>query len=302
MKRNDILWKSILEDTFEDFLRFFFPEADDVFDFSKDFEYLDKELEQLFPPDNDHYSSKFVDKLVKVFTKEGQEEWILVHIEVQGYTDPHFADRMFTYYYRIWDRYRKRTTALAILTDDNKHYYPSCFEQSFLGTSLRFEFNILKVLDQCDRKLAESDNVFAHILTTVKIALKSKKLSDKDLFDLKIQLARKLLSEKISKPKIAKLMKFLKFYVVLNDPFLSASYSQEVYNLTHKTYTTMGIDEAVIYISREEGKEEGIELGRLETTNAFTEALLKDGRFDKEEIARLVGVPVAFVQEVKARL
>lgn len=119
---------------------------------------------------------------------------------------------------------------------------------------------------------------------------------------MKIQLARKLLSEKISKPKIAKLMKFLKFYVVLNDPFLSASYSQEVYNLTHKTYTTMGIDEAVIYISREEGKEEGIELGRLETTNAFTEALLKDGRFDKEEIARLVGVPVAFVQEVKARL
>ncbi|WP_157486703.1 hypothetical protein [Dyadobacter alkalitolerans] len=75
VKRNDILWKSILEDTFEDFLRFFFPEADDIFDFSKDFEYLDKELEQLFPPDNNHYSSKFVDKLVKVFTREGQDEW-----------------------------------------------------------------------------------------------------------------------------------------------------------------------------------------------------------------------------------
>ncbi|MCF2491588.1 Rpn family recombination-promoting nuclease/putative transposase [Dyadobacter sp. CY347] len=296
MKRNDILWKSILEDTFEDFLRFFFPEADDVFDFSKDFEYLDKELEQLFPPEDDHYTSKFVDKLVKVYTKEGQEEWILVHIEVQGYTDPDFADRMFTYYYRIWDKYRKRTTALAILTDDNESYYPKCFEQSFLGTSLRFKFNTLKILDQCDRKLAESGNVFAHIVMTVKIALKSKKLDDKDLFDLKIQLARRLLKEKISKAKIAKLMKFLKFYVVLKDPFLAASYSEEVCNLTNKTYTTMGIDEAVLYIMKEEGKEEG----RLEKDITFTRNLLNANRFSREEIAELVGVPVAFVEEVKA--
>ncbi|MCF0061211.1 hypothetical protein MUK70_18385 [Dyadobacter chenwenxiniae] len=299
MKRNDILWKSILEDTFEDFLRFFFPNADDIFDFSKDFGYLDKELEQLFPPEDDHYASKFVDKLVKVYTKEEQEEWILVHIEVQGYTDNLFSERMFTYYYRIWDKYGKRTTALAILADENKHYYPSCFKQSFLGTSLRFEYNILKVLDQCDRKLAESDNVFAHIIMTVKIALKSKKLNDKNLFDLKIQLARRLLGQKISKPKIAKLMKFLKFYVVLNDPLLAASYNEEVYNLTHKTYTNMGIDEAVIYIEKEEAREEGIEQGRMEKSTAITKSLLNDKRFSLEEIAELVDVPLEFVREVK---
>jgi hypothetical protein len=32
MKRNDILWKAALEDLFDDFLRFFYPDADQLFD------------------------------------------------------------------------------------------------------------------------------------------------------------------------------------------------------------------------------------------------------------------------------
>lgn len=47
MKRNDLLWKAALEDLFEDFLLFFYPGAGRVFNLKKEFEYLDKELEQL---------------------------------------------------------------------------------------------------------------------------------------------------------------------------------------------------------------------------------------------------------------
>ena len=49
MKRDDALWKGILEDLFDDFLRFYFPESVDLFDFNRKFVFLDKELEQLFP-------------------------------------------------------------------------------------------------------------------------------------------------------------------------------------------------------------------------------------------------------------
>ncbi|OJV12367.1 MAG: hypothetical protein BGO21_06375 [Dyadobacter sp. 50-39] len=35
MKRDDTLWKSILEDIFEDFLIFFYPDAGSFFDFRK---------------------------------------------------------------------------------------------------------------------------------------------------------------------------------------------------------------------------------------------------------------------------
>jgi hypothetical protein len=90
MKRNDILWKSMLEDIFDDFLRFFFVNAEELFDLERGFEYLDKELEQLFPPEGDQWSPKYVDKLVKVYNKCGLEEWVLIHIEVQGYQDHTF--------------------------------------------------------------------------------------------------------------------------------------------------------------------------------------------------------------------
>jgi hypothetical protein len=88
MKRNDLLWKAVLEDLFFDFLVFFYPGARDLFDLDKGFEYLDKELEQLFPPESDNYAPRYVDKLVRVFTIGGDEAWVLVHVEVQGYADP----------------------------------------------------------------------------------------------------------------------------------------------------------------------------------------------------------------------
>ena len=116
MKRDDALWKGLIEDLADDFLKFFFPNAEEVFDLNRKISFLDKELEQLFPNNQDEFSPKYVDKLLKVYSKQGKEEWILVHVEVQGSTDKTFARRMFTYYYRILDKYGKEITALAILT------------------------------------------------------------------------------------------------------------------------------------------------------------------------------------------
>lgn len=65
MKKDDTLWKGILENVFDDFLTFFFEDAEKLFDMSKGFQFLDKELEQLFPAEDMQYP-KFVDKLVKV--------------------------------------------------------------------------------------------------------------------------------------------------------------------------------------------------------------------------------------------
>lgn len=104
MKRDDSLWKAILEDLFGDFLRFFFSNADELFDMERGFVFLDKELEQIFPSNQDEFAPRYVDKLVQVFTREGTEQWILVHIEVQGSSDSDFGQRMFQYFYRIYDR------------------------------------------------------------------------------------------------------------------------------------------------------------------------------------------------------
>ena len=57
----DTLWKGILEDLFEDFLHYFYPEwAKNEIDFTKGFEFLDKELDKIYPASKD--KKRFADK------------------------------------------------------------------------------------------------------------------------------------------------------------------------------------------------------------------------------------------------
>jgi hypothetical protein len=48
---------------------------------------------------------RLADKLAQVWLRDGADAWVLVHVEVQGQEERAFAKRMFTYYYRILDRY-----------------------------------------------------------------------------------------------------------------------------------------------------------------------------------------------------
>lgn len=66
---NDLLYKGLLEDLFEDFLRFMIPDAENLFDLSRGFDFLNQELDQLFPPGAGEHTTKVVDKLAKVYTK-----------------------------------------------------------------------------------------------------------------------------------------------------------------------------------------------------------------------------------------
>jgi hypothetical protein len=113
---SDSLWKGIIEDTFDDLLRFVFPKADEVFDMQRKFGFLDKELAELYPEPGRSSATRIADKLVKVYRRNGEAEWLLVHLEVQGRAAQDFPERMFQYYYRIFDRWRHPVTAVAIFT------------------------------------------------------------------------------------------------------------------------------------------------------------------------------------------
>jgi len=132
-QKDDYLWKGVLEDVLDDFLRFIHPNADQVFDLGRGFRFLDKELEQLFPPQGDVYSPKVVDKLAQVYTREGKEEWVLLHVEVQKAYQQDFPQRMFTYYYRIFDKYHKRISAYAIFTGASPKEDTGTYEEEFMG-------------------------------------------------------------------------------------------------------------------------------------------------------------------------
>ncbi|RIK77611.1 hypothetical protein DCC62_09285 [candidate division KSB1 bacterium] len=100
----DSPWKEALEDLFEDFLAFFFPQIHRDIDFTKGYEFLDSELQQIIT--GSATGKRIVDKLVKVYLVDGSEKWLLIHIEIQGYEQTEFPERMFVYNYRIFDKFQ----------------------------------------------------------------------------------------------------------------------------------------------------------------------------------------------------
>jgi len=276
MKHNDLLWKAALEDLFDDFLRFFYPEAGQLFDLEKAFEYLDKELDQLFPPEHDKYAPRYVDKLVKVFTKQGIEEWILIHVEVQSYKDHDFAKRMFQYYYRILDQYDKPITAFAIFADSDKNFHPKYYEREFLGTRVHYSYNTYKIIDQDDASLKASNNPFAMAVLAAKLVLLRPALLDQQLLDRASALVKNLLNMQMSRDKIRKVMNFLRYYIHFENPEMIAKFEQRISILTGGS-TTMGIEEFLLDNAKKEGIEKGKLEGKLEEAIAIARELKKEG-------------------------
>src|SRR5258708_7001957 len=104
-RRNDFdtPWKEALEYLLPYFLELFYPRIHADIDWSRGYDSLDKELHQLMR--DARLPKGLADKLFKVWLKEGDEMWILIHIEVQGQREETFPRRLFVYNIRAFDRY-----------------------------------------------------------------------------------------------------------------------------------------------------------------------------------------------------
>jgi hypothetical protein len=80
----DSAWKEVLERFFAEFTAFFFPRAHAGIDWSKGYEFLDKELQQVVR--DAELGRRLADKLVKVWSRDGEEAWVLVHVDTAGRT------------------------------------------------------------------------------------------------------------------------------------------------------------------------------------------------------------------------
>lgn len=306
-RRNDILWKGILEEVFEDFLRFVFPHADRMFDMNKGFTFLDKELSELYPEPDKDSSTRFVDKLVKVFMRDGREKYLLVHVEVQGQYDPEFPKRMFRYFYRIFDRHDLPVIPVAVFTGKDGKRMPDRYELINEGMELTYKFNTLYITDYKDDVLASSDNPFALVLLAAKNSLINGKDSDQKLLRHKILVLNLLYEKGINKYKVDVILTFLNNYILFAKKETNRIFMNEVDNKSGKI-NTMGIIEQLAEIRAEEGEkrgleeglekglEEGFEKGRMESVKA----LLANSKFSTGKIASLLNVPVSFVEKVKA--
>ncbi len=164
----DAAWKYVLGEYFPDFLNFFYPHIANHIDWLTPYETLDKELLSL--TSESMVGKRLVDKLFKVRLKQGGECFLLLHIEVQGDYETHLAQRLFEYFYRLYDRYRLPIITMAILTDDSPSWQPDRYQMSECGLEiLNFQFFPKKLLDyqSQETKLLEMDNPFGTVVATL---------------------------------------------------------------------------------------------------------------------------------------
>jgi Domain of unknown function (DUF4351) len=160
----DSPWKKILRQYFQQAIEFFCPEIAKVIDWSQPIEFLDKEFTKIAP--NAETGSRFADQLVKVYRKDGQPIFLLIHLEVQASRESGFSRRIFTYSFRIFDYLGQPATSVVILCDSDPNWRPKKYSYAMPGTTLNFEFSTVKLLDYRDRwdELEASQNPFAWVV------------------------------------------------------------------------------------------------------------------------------------------
>jgi hypothetical protein len=160
----DSPWKDALELYFPVFLALLFPHIHADIDWSRKHVFLDKELQRMLPKGG--RGRQYVDKLVKVWRKNGREAWVLIHVEVQTTREAEFPARMYAYNTRLADRYNRRVVSLAVLADDDANWRPSQYEDELWGWSVRMRWPTAKLLDFADHvpELERSKNPFARVV------------------------------------------------------------------------------------------------------------------------------------------
>jgi len=270
----DTPWKDIIERYFEDFIAFFLPQAHEEIDWNQGYEFLDKELQQVVR--DAELGRRLVDKLAKVYLQNGEEAWVLIHIEVQSQEETDFAERMFVYHYRIFDRYKRKVASLAVLGDERSNWRPSQYGYQLWSSEIRFNFPVVKLLDYSNQwsALEASRNPFAIVVMAHLTAQETRnnRLRRKEL---KFALIRRLYEQGFAREDVVNLFRFIDWVMSLPQE-LEDEFWREVgqYEEERRMPYITSVERIGIRKGREQGRQEGMREGLLAAIELILEQKL----------------------------
>lgn len=291
----DTPWKDALTRYFPDFLHFYFPGAHAAVDWSRPHAFLDAELAAL--AHDSTLGCRIADKLVQVHTLAGGEQWVLVHIEVQAQRDPALEERIFTYNYRTFDRYRRPVASLVVLADGGAHWRPDHFGYQLLGSSMRFSFAVAKLLDFAARDLASEPSPFA-LVTLAHLQTLRTRGAPARRFAARWRLTRLLYERHWDKQRILDLHMIIDWLMRL-PPELDRMLQLRIAKMEKErgmawilSAERIGREDGLkegLEKGREEGRQEGREEGRRHAARDLLTGLLEErfGALDAATSARL---------------
>ncbi|MEA3644076.1 MAG: hypothetical protein VBE63_29760 [Lamprobacter sp.] len=224
----DSPWKEALERFFPEFLALLFPAIHAEIDWSKGVQFLDKEFQQIVREAKT--TRRYADKLVGVTRRDGTPVWVLIHVEVQGDPETAFAERMYTYHYKIRDTYQVPVASLAVLADTDHNFRPQRYSAALWDCRVHFEFPMVKLLDYAEparwAELEASDNIFALV---VMAQIRAKVTKDAEtLKGWKFRLIRLMYERGHERALIEEVLRLIDWMIRLPKA-LEAEFRQELY-------------------------------------------------------------------------
>ncbi len=291
----DTPWKDAVTRYFPEFIDFYFPEFIDFYfpdahrqiDWQRGYTFLDQELAQIVK--DAELGKRLIDKLVQVATHDGGQHWVYVHIEIQGGHDGDFAERLFTYNYRLYDKYRRPIASLAVLADDRENWKPQTYGYELFGCRHYLEFPTVKLLDYQPQTeaLLTDPNPFA-LVTAAHLFTRQTKCNDQQRLAAKWRLAKPLYERNWSKQRIIDLFSVIDWMMQVPKELQNQLW-QDIEQLERNRsmpYIT-SVERIGIEKGMQQGMQQGKIAGRLEGESSLFERLL----------ARRFGPPSADIQD-----
>ncbi len=272
----DSPWKEAIERYFADFMHFHFPEAHARIDWSQPYVFLDQELRAVVH--DAELGTRRVDQLVRVSSRHGGTEWIYVHIEIQGDSQEEFAERMFVYHYRLYDRYRKPIASLAVLADARPGWRPESFGYEACGCRLQLRFPVAKLMDWAGSEalLEDSANPFA-VVTLAHLATRTTRKDMRARYAAKWSLVQGLYRRGLQRQQVLDLFKIIDWLMRL---------PKDMDTRLRQDLDTLEQEAGMVYITSierlaiEEGMEKGVRLGMQQGMQQGMQKGMLQGRLE----------------------
>ena len=251
----DGAWKEALRSHLRRFIEKFFPRLAELVDWSIEPEWLDKEISQIIgQPGN---RNREVDVLFRVHLINGDEQWILCHLEIQTSYEADFAVRVDQYNSGLKWLFRREVLTLVILADLRPDWRPSEYQFELAGFESRLRFPICKVLDHMDNDWAEDTSLPAQVVRAQIAALRT--AGDPEArFYAKTQLVRNLYKAGYNADELREIFRIIDWMMHLRRD-LSHRFDLELSNFEkeqHMPYVT-SIERNAEERGLEQGREQG---------------------------------------------
>jgi len=274
----DSPWKEALERYFPHFLALVFPDVHVGIDWSRGYQFLDKELQQVVR--DAELGRRLADKLVQVVDVEGREDWLLIHVEIQGRNEEEFGQRLFIYNYRIYDRYRRPVVTLAVLADEQEDWRPDRFGFRRWGCEVGIRFPVAKLLDYRLRwaELDKSSNPFA-IVVQAHLETQQTRHAPEDRYRVKLALAKRLYRHDWQRADILELFRFVDWMLQLPQELEERLwYEIQSYEEVQKMPYVTSVERIALRKGIQQGIERGIAQGLARERRLLIRQITK--RFD----------------------